>query len=127
MAAETLRELREGRGLTLEELAEAAGLSKGFLSQLENGKVGIGLWSARMLADVLQVSMDDLAVLVDRARSTCVAVRKKIGVAYETEHQIVIVGAVPEGMEHSCDAMGCSSTGGHVLYRFAKPGWTGAR
>ena len=64
----TLRELREGRGLTLEELAEAAGLSKGFLSQVENGKVGIGLWSARMLADVLQVSLDDLAVLVDRAR-----------------------------------------------------------
>jgi len=34
-----IRDLRKGRGWTLAKLAEASGLSKGYLSQLENGKV----------------------------------------------------------------------------------------
>ena len=51
---------------------------------------------------------------------------KKIGDAYETEREIVIVGYpapdehLPEEEQHNCDALGCSSVS-HVLYRFRKP------
>ena len=54
------------------------------------------------------------------------AKEKEIGVAYETEHEVVIVGDplpdehLPEEEQHNCDAMGCSSIE-HVIYRFRKP------
>jgi len=54
------REARQALRLTLEETARRAGLSKGFLSQVENDKVGLGLNAAQRLAEVLGISLDDL-------------------------------------------------------------------
>lgn len=54
------REARQALRLTLEETARRAGLSKGFLSQVENGKVGVGLSAAKRLVGVLGLSLDDL-------------------------------------------------------------------
>ena len=36
-----IRDLRLRRGLTVQQLAEATGLSKGFVSQVENGKSSV--------------------------------------------------------------------------------------
>lgn len=59
-AGNIFREARQTLHLTLEETARRAGLSKGFLSQVENGKVGLGLNAAKRLAGVLRLSLDDL-------------------------------------------------------------------
>ena len=51
-----------------------------------------------------------------------------IGEAYDTGHEIVIIGTPPEfddsvpdddPRRHNCDDMGCGCA--HVLYRFRKP------
>jgi transcriptional regulator with XRE-family HTH domain len=55
-----IKQRREELGWTQETLASRAGLSKGFLSDLENGKRGIGAQSLLDIAQVLCVSLDHL-------------------------------------------------------------------
>lgn len=52
---------RKHRGLTQQQLAEAAGISKAYLSQLETGKRTGTLEVLGRLASALQVELDDLA------------------------------------------------------------------
>lgn len=51
----SLKELREARGLTMEELAEKAALSVGFLSRVENGHRDFSNASRQRVAKVLGV------------------------------------------------------------------------
>lgn len=51
-----IREHRKRRGLTLDELAELVGMSKGYLSDLETGKRTGGLEMLRLIAQALKVS-----------------------------------------------------------------------
>ena len=55
-----LRAWRSCRGLTLEVLAERIGVSKGYLSQIEQGRKPGTLAVFRRLADALGVSIGDL-------------------------------------------------------------------
>lgn len=55
-----IREIREKRGLTQEELAKKAGMSKGFLSDVENDKTNIGSQGILKLANELGASVDYL-------------------------------------------------------------------
>jgi transcriptional regulator with XRE-family HTH domain len=55
-----IREAREGRGLTQDELARAATVSKGFLSDVENNKRNISVEYALRIADTLGISLDYL-------------------------------------------------------------------
>ena len=55
-----LRAWRKYRAFTLHALAERVGVSKGYLSQVESGQKSGSLGLFRRLADVLDVSMDDL-------------------------------------------------------------------
>ncbi len=55
-----LAELREGKGLSREELATAAGTSYGSVYELEAGRRSPSLELAGRLADALGVSVDDL-------------------------------------------------------------------
>ncbi len=48
-----LRRLRRSKGLTLEELAERAGLTKGFLSQIERDKTSPSIAALKSILDVL--------------------------------------------------------------------------
>ena len=48
-----LRRLRKSRGLTLEELAEKVGLTKGFLSQIERDKASPSIAALKAILDVL--------------------------------------------------------------------------
>lgn len=59
--APPLRAWRQHRGFTLEVLAERTGVSKGYLSQVENGRKSGTLALFRRLATVLDVALDDLA------------------------------------------------------------------
>lgn len=55
-----LRAWRKYRAFTLEALAERVGVSKGYLSQIENGQKTGSLGLLRQLASVLNVSIDGL-------------------------------------------------------------------
>lgn len=56
-----VRVWREHRGLTARALAEAAGLTPAFLSQIEGGQRDGSFETMRKLAAALRVALDDLA------------------------------------------------------------------
>ena len=53
---------REYRGMTQHELAEAAGMGKSYVSQIESGRKSGSVNSLKRLAEVLHVDIDDLIV-----------------------------------------------------------------
>ena len=55
-----LKELRESRGMTQQDVAEAIHVTKGAVCQWENGTRIPGLSTALMLADLFQVPLDTL-------------------------------------------------------------------
>jgi len=57
---ERVREVREKRGWTQEKLAEKTGLSKGFLSDVENGNSDISSENLLKVADALGANLDYL-------------------------------------------------------------------
>jgi transcriptional regulator with XRE-family HTH domain len=57
---ERIREIREKRGMTQDKLAEAAELSKSFLSEVENDKSNISSRILLRIANELGASMDYL-------------------------------------------------------------------
>ncbi len=57
-----IRDLRLRRGLTVQQLAEASHLSKGFISQVENGRTSPSLATLHDLAAALQTSAAYLVV-----------------------------------------------------------------
>jgi hypothetical protein len=65
--ASPVRAWREARGLTQRRLAEAAGISVPYLSQIAGGKRKGGAGVLAALAGALRVALDDL---VDRGKET---------------------------------------------------------
>jgi len=57
-----IRDLRLRHGLTVQQLAEASGLSKGFISQVENERTSPSLATLRDLARALETSVAYLVV-----------------------------------------------------------------
>ena len=57
---ERIRALRKGAGMTLQGLANKAGLSKGTLCSIENGNRPVGLTILRRIAKALGVSISSL-------------------------------------------------------------------
>ena len=55
-----IREIREEMGMKQDVLAEGAGLSKGFLSDVENNKRNVGSQNLLKIANVLGASVDYL-------------------------------------------------------------------
>jgi len=60
-----LRMLRRERGLKLREVSAATGLSPGFISQLENDRVGASFASLFRLAHFYQINLSDLFRSID--------------------------------------------------------------
>lgn len=54
-----LRAFREQQGLTLQEVAQKAGFTKGSLSKIEHGKVNLPLDTLARLARALEVPLRD--------------------------------------------------------------------
>lgn len=53
-----IRELRKAKGMTLQALSDASGLSIGYLSQLERGRSTLTIGNLKLLADQLGVHMN---------------------------------------------------------------------
>ena len=70
-----VRELRKGRGLTLDELAASSGVSRAMISKLERGEKNPTLVIAARLAEGLGVSLSRLAGVEERRE--VVVVRKE--------------------------------------------------
>lgn len=56
----SIRTLRKYRGMTISELAEAAGLSQPYVSEIETGKKTGSVDALRRIAVALKVDLDDL-------------------------------------------------------------------
>jgi transcriptional regulator with XRE-family HTH domain len=55
-----LKELRSARGITQEELAQLAGLSRQYLGDVERGTRNISLVNLANIAKALQITLSDL-------------------------------------------------------------------
>lgn len=55
-----VRDFRKMRGLSMRELARLAGVSAGFISQIENGQANASLQTVRALADTFGIQWMDL-------------------------------------------------------------------
>lgn len=111
-----LRELRLQRGWTLDELAQAGGFSKAFLSRLESGGRQPAIASALTLARILEVSLGELfesplatepcviiqgAEAVDRtARGLTYAPLSKAGRFFNLQPLRVKISPTRRGCEH---------------------------
>ena len=89
-----IRDLRLRRGLTVQQLAAASGLSKGFISQVENGRTSPSLATLRDLATALMTSVAYL--VVDEAGQVSVA--NLIGMAPAAQNVVVLPHAVQHAL-----------------------------
>ena len=82
--------------MTIEELAEAAGLSVSYVSRLEKGERNLSVRNMNLIAHALVVSPGDLLPAVDKRPNNVVAVMGRVGAGAEIspeEEQIP-----PEGL-----------------------------
>lgn len=66
--AGALRHLREGRGVTQEEVAHRAGLTVTAVARVERGRTDPAWSTVRRIADALDMSLAELAVAVEAER-----------------------------------------------------------
>lgn len=64
---QAIRQMREQRGQTQEELASAAGITFGTVNRLESAKSAPAWATVRALLDALDYSLGDLAKAIDAA------------------------------------------------------------
>ena len=69
----SIRRYRIAGGLTQHELARLAGLTSGYLSDVERGKVNISINNLNSLADALKVPLADLLDCEDADKDTLMA------------------------------------------------------
>ena len=55
-----VKKLRESRGWSMQELSDRSGVSKGYISMLENGKVNPSLKKLKELSRALGVEVKDI-------------------------------------------------------------------
>ena len=75
---ERVRELRRGRGLTLEELAERSGVSRAMISKLERGEKNPTLVVAAKLAEGFGVTLSQLVGMEERREDVVVPRDKRM-------------------------------------------------
>lgn len=106
-----IRELRSERGLTLQELAAEAGVSRSYLNELELGMKTINAARLRQIAAALDVSVTDL--IEDDPAGSMVAVAGKVGAgalvdlvdAYEKGDGLYHVACPPQLRPHDIVAV----------------------
>jgi transcriptional regulator with XRE-family HTH domain len=75
MIADRIKEFRSASGMTLEQVARAAGVSRSLVSQIERGVAMPSLLTLRGIARAFGVSMADLFFRSDGPNRDCVVVR----------------------------------------------------
>lgn len=74
MIGHQIRDFRKARGLKLEELAQASGISKALLSKIENAKVSSPISTYGRIAGALGVNLGDL--IRGEEEVGCIIIRK---------------------------------------------------
>ena len=74
-----IRELRQREGLTLAQVSEQAGISRGMLSKIENGQTSAGMDTLGRIARALGVSMSMLFSKYDASPSAAQHVKRGSG------------------------------------------------
>ena len=74
-----IRELRLRHGLTIAQVAEQAGISRGMLSKIENGQTSAGMDTLSRIARALGVSMSMLFSKYDATTASAQHIRKGAG------------------------------------------------
>ena len=112
---ERVRELRRGRGLTLEGLAERSGVSRAMISKLERGEKNPTLVVAAKLAEGLGVTLSQLAGMEER-REVVVVPRERRMVMRDPEtgfeRQLLSPNVVGLGVEFIRNVIPEGSTSG---------------
>jgi transcriptional regulator with XRE-family HTH domain len=90
-----IRDLRLRRGLTVQKLADATHLSKGFISQVENDHTSPSLSTLRDLATALRTSMAYLVVEDDPALHLVRAAERPQLPAYGNASRTEVLSALP--------------------------------
>jgi transcriptional regulator with XRE-family HTH domain len=110
-----VRELRRGRGLTLEDLAEQSGVSRAMISKLERGEKNPTLVIAAKLAEGLGVTLSQLAGMEER-REVVVVPRERRMVMRDPEtgfeRQLLSPNFVGRGVEFIRNEIPEDSTSG---------------
>jgi transcriptional regulator with XRE-family HTH domain len=96
-----VRDYRKLSGLTVSELAEAANISRGMLSRIENGQISPSLNTLQLLSEALNVPLPMLVSSVE-SRRECSYVRVGEGVAIRRRgtkvgHQYRMLGQSHDG------------------------------
>ncbi len=70
-----VRELRNGRGWTIDQLADVSGVSRGFISQIENERREPSAQTLASLADAFDIHVSQLIADADLASDVAEAMR----------------------------------------------------
>jgi transcriptional regulator with XRE-family HTH domain len=110
-----VKELRRGRGLTLEELAELSGVSRAMISKLERGEKNPTLVVAAKVAEGLGVTLSQLAGMEER-REVVIITRERRMVMRDAEtgfeRQLLSPNFVGRGVEFIRNEIPEGSTSG---------------
>jgi len=112
---ERVRELRRGRGLTLERLAELSGVSRAMISKLERGEKNPTLVVAARLAEGLGVTLSRLAGMEERGEVIIVPRNRRMVMrdpATGFERQLLSPNLVGVGVEFIRNKIPAGSTSG---------------
>lgn len=101
--AERVRELRKGRGMTLEQAANQAGLARSTLSKIENGQMSPTYEALKKLATGLEISVPQLFTppVKDQVNGRMVLTQSGEGAAHATatyEHELLANGLTKKQM-----------------------------
>ncbi len=105
LIGERIREVRERRGRTLKDVAEAAGVSESLVSQIERNRVSPALDTLLAVADALDIDLDYLFADLRKERAVRIVrraerrVTTRPGVSYERLAEIGGGGAGRFGIE----------------------------
>lgn len=88
--AQRLKRLRQQRGLTLEEVASRAGLSRGWLSKVENFRVTPSLPALSKIVDVLEVPLSELFEGLER-RPALAIVRSNERTDFRRDEEVSLI------------------------------------
>ena len=134
-----LREARHGRGLTLDDVAGAAGLTKSFVSAVERGDTSPSIGSLYRICEVLGISISAIFETVEAPESNVVRRADVRGVSFggrgvenfvlsprgERRAQIIETHVAPGGSpgpepwSHSGDLVIATVLEGSLEFRFA--------
>lgn len=110
-----VRELRRGRGLTLEALAERSGVSRAMISKIERGEKNPTLVVAARLAEGFGVTLSQLAGVEERRKVIVIPKEKQMVMRdpeTDFERQLLSPEVGRQGIEFSRNVIPESSTSG---------------